>query len=807
MAGDLRQEGARPLRSAVFTLTGLECADCASQLSRAIGAMPGVVDAEAVFATARLNVTFSQDETSEDHIVRKVGDMGYGTKRERGHVEGVRGEFSLTGLDCADCATHIEDAVRHLPGVREARVNFAAATLEVVYESGEKRPDVTGVVAGMGYQARRRDSRDRGPASWRTQRKIIATIVSGSAFALGLAAERFFPQAALPLFALAVVAGGYYMARAALAALRTSKGLDINFLMSVAVIGAMAIGKWEEAAEVVCLFAAGNALAASTMDRTRAALRSLLSLAPPTASVREGHREMRKPVEEVAIGAMVVVRPGERIPLDGDVVEGESAIDESALTGEAMPVDKKPGSTVFAGTMNGRGALVVKVARTSEDGALAKIVHMVEEAQAQRAPIQQIVDRFAKVYTPAILVLAALIAVVPAILGWNDPLGWLYQALALLVVACPCALVVSTPVAVASAIASASRRGLLIKGGAFLEALGEVDVIAFDKTGTLTAGRPVVTDLVATNGYRPSELLAAAAALEHHSEHPLAEAILRKHHELQHAEEPACCDDHEPRDPLLVVENFEAFPGRGVGGRLDGRHIYVGNPLFMANRGIPADEQQPTLEKWRAEGKTPILIGEPGRLLGLLAIADAPRGEARAALAGLKAAGIKHIAMLTGDHRTVAEAIARDLGVDEVMADLMPDDKVKAMQGLLGRAGRVAMVGDGINDAPALATSTVGIAMGVRGSDAALETADMVLMQDDLRLLAPAVRLGREAMGIIKQNIAFSLGIKAVLIALAIPQILTLGMAVLGDVGTTLLVILNGMRLLRAKSLRADPAS
>jgi Cd2+/Zn2+-exporting ATPase len=807
MAADHRHEGARTLRSAVFTLTGLECADCASQLSRAIGAMPGVVDAEAVFATARLKVTFSQDAISEDHIVRKIGDMGYGTKRERGHAQGARGEFSLTGLDCADCATHIEDAVRHLPGVREARVNFGAATLEVVYEPDEKRPDVAGVVASMGYQARRRDSRDRGPSSWRTQRKIIATVASGLAFALGLAAERFLPVAALPLFAVAVAAGGYYMARAAWVALRTSNGLDINFLMSIAVIGAMAIGRWEEAAEVVCLFAAGNALAASTMDRTRAALRSLLSLAPPTASVREGHREMRKPVEDVAIGATVVIRPGERIPLDGDVIEGESAIDESALTGEALSVEKKPGSAVFAGTMNGRGALVLKVSRSAEDGALARIVHMVEEAQAQRAPIQQIVDRFAKVYTPAIIALATIIAVVPAILGWNDPLGWFYQALALLVVACPCALVVSTPVAVASAIASASRRGLLIKGGAFLEALGEVEVVAFDKTGTLTAGRPVVTDLVATNGYRPVELLAAAAALEHHSEHPLAEAILRKHHELEHAGEPACCDDDEPGEPLLVVESFEAFPGLGVGGRLEGRHIYVGNPLFMADRGVPAADQEATLERWRAEGKTPILIGEPGRLLGLLAIADAPRREARAALADLKRAGITHIAMLTGDHRTVAGPIARDLGADEVLADLMPDDKVKAVQDLLKRHGRVAMVGDGINDAPALATSTVGIAMGVRGSDAALETADMVLMQDDLRLLAPAVRLGREAMGIIKQNIVFSLGIKAILIALTVPHILTLGMAVLGDVGTTLLVILNGMRLLRARALSADPVA
>ncbi len=792
----LAHGAAVPLRSVSYSLTGLDCADCASKLQRAIAALPGVVEVDAVFATARLKVVFHPDGISENRIVGTIADMGYGTKREGGHTQGLRAEYVLDGLDCADCAAHVEKAVTALPGIREARVNFAAAMLEVVFEDGSPRPDVPSRVAGLGYQARLRESRADRP-TWKTRRKIVATIASGAGFALGLAAERILPQAAVPLFALAVAAGGYYMAKAAWVALRTSKGLDINFLMTVAVLGAIGLGRWEEAAEVVCLFAAGNALAASTMDRTRAALRGLLSMAPPTASVREGHREIRRPVEEVGIGATVHVRPGERIPLDGEVVDGQSAVDEAALTGESLPVSKRAGDGVFAGSMNGRGALEIKVTRRSDDGALARIVHLVEEAQARRAPIQQIVDRFARFYTPAILVLAALLAFGPVLLGWAEPMKWVYQALALLVVACPCALVVSTPVAVASAIASASRRGLLIKGGAFLEALGTVDAVAFDKTGTLTAGRPEVTDFVTTDGYKPAELMAIAAALEHRSEHPLAEAILRKHREI---EPTPCCCDGAASPHLVVVEEFEAFPGRGVGGRVDGRHIYVGNPPFMTEQGIPTSQAEATLEAWRGQGKTPILVGEPGRLLGLMAISDAARPEAQEALASLRRAGIRHIVMLTGDHRTVAEPVAQELGADEVLADLMPHEKVKAVQGLLGRFGRVAMVGDGINDAPALATSTVGIAMGVRGSDAALETADVVLMQDDLRLLAPAVRLGREAMAIIRQNIVFSLAIKALLIALAIPHVLTLSMAVLGDVGTTLLVILNGMRLLRARA-------
>ncbi|MBM3269864.1 MAG: cadmium-translocating P-type ATPase [Candidatus Sericytochromatia bacterium] len=795
-------EHARPLRTVSYTLTGLECADCASQLERAIAHLPGVVEAGAQFAAARLEVVFQPEAIDEARILRTISEMGYGTKQARALTAGLRAEYALDGLDCGDCAVHVEQHVSALPGVREARVNFGAAKLEVVFEQGTARPDIPAAVAALGYQARRQDAAGTG-SSWKTKRKMFATVASGLAFVGGLAAERLSPGAAWVFFAAAVAAGGFYMARAALVALRTSRGLDINFLMTVAVLGAIGLGRWEEAAEVVFLFAVGNALAASTMDKARAALRGLLSLAPPQATVREGHRELRRPVEEVQPGAVIVVRPGDRIPLDGEVVEGRSAVDQAALTGESMPVEKAPGDAVFAGSLNGLGAMAIRVVNKAEDGALARIVHMVEEAQARRAPIQQFVDRFARYYTPFVLAVAASIAIGPWLFGLPDWSGWVYQALALLVVACPCALVVSTPVAVAAALGAASRKGLLIKGGAYLEALGRVEAVAFDKTGTLTAGRPVVTDLVTTDGYRPDELLAIAAALEHRSEHPVAEAILRRHRDQTRAEPEDCCSGCRPESHLLVVDDFQAFPGRGVAGRLDGRRLFVGNPPFMVDQGVPIGAVGDTLEQWREAGMTPILVGESGRLLGLLAIADTPREEATEALRDLRAAGIRHIALLTGDHQAVAERIARDLGADEVVADLLPDAKVKAVQELLGRHERVAMVGDGINDAPALATSTVGVAMGVRGSDAALETADVVLMQDDLRLLAPAVRLGREALSIVKQNIAISLGIKAVLVALAIPQVLTLGMAVLGDVGTTLLVILNGMRLLRARALKA----
>ena len=783
-AADLPLDGGSPRpRVSTLTLTGLECADCAVSLERALAALPGVIDVNLAFSTARLKVAYTPGATDEQAIGATIGKLGYG---------------------------------------------IATAS------------DPDGDARTGSLQARSRWIQLGGS-------KTFLTLASGLAYGAGLAVHAlggpfgtripFSPQAALALFAIAILAGGYYMARAAATALKTSRGFEINLLMTLAVIGALWLGHWEEAAEVVFLFNAGNLLSGATMDRTRSALRALLALAPSHATVRQGDREFKRPLADVLPGTIVLVRPGERIPVDGEVTEGTSTVDPSALTGESMPLSRQPGDAVLAGTINGNGTLTILATQRAEDSAMARIVKLVEDAQARRTPIELRVDRFSAVYTPAVLALAGSLALIPALLGRPDARAWAYQALALLIVSCPCALAAATPVAVAAAIARASRKGLLIKGGAFLEALGRARVVVFDKTGTLTRGRPTVTDVVTADGVEPLDLLALAAALERRSEHPYGEAIVREHHRLGHDLDSRCAssdaghdepehgshDAHEHaglchHDRLRPVEDFIAIPGRGVCGTIGGQAFCIGNPQLMADRGVVAPWVSERLEAWQQEGKTAVLIGEvvpgaptggaqqpagAGRLLGALALADELRPEARRAIAGLREAGIAHIAILTGDRQGVADPLARSLGADGSFAELLPDAKVLAVRNLIARHGdAVVMVGDGINDAPALATATVGVAMGERGTAAAVETADVALVRDDLGLLAPAIKLGRQTVAIIGQNIALALLVKAALVALAFAHVLTLSVAVLGDVGTTLLVVLNGMRLLDAPAMR-----
>lgn len=800
----------RPLRASTLTLTGLDCADCATQIRKAVAALPGVVEVDLVFATAQLRVAYQPERAGEALIRKTIDNLGYGSRAEDLDPSSRRVEYVLAGLDCVECACVVEDRILDLPGVRGASVNFGAATLEVVLaEDRASRSDIVRAVASLGYRAIERRS-GRGWSFLKTGRKAIATAVSGLAFGLGVV------LGLKVLFVVAIAAGGYYMAKAAFAALRTSRGLEINFLMTVAVLGAMLLGRWEEAAEVVFLFAAGNALAASTMDRTRSELRALLQLTPTSATVREGDREIVRPLSDVCVGAIVLVRPGEGIPVDGEIVEGTSEVDPSALTGESLPLALSVGDRVLAGAVNGRGALVVRATRPAEGSAMARIVKLVEEAQRDRAPIQQMVDRFSAVYTPAVLGLAGVLAAGPALLGWSDASRWAYQALALLVVSCPCALVVSTPVAMAAAIANASRRGLLIKGGSFLEALGRTAVVAFDKTGTLTRGRPAVSEIVAMGDLGSQEVLEAAAALESQSEHPFADAITRAWHQGVHERHEVGHECHEEHDPAHddhdhpAARDVVAILGRGLTGIVHGRTLVLGNPALMVERGLDLGALGPVLERWRDEAKSAVVLAEletpkRGRVLGALALQDEVRPEAASALADLRKAGIRRIAILTGDHRAAAERLAGPLGADLVMPELMPGDKVGAIRQLLAEHRDVVMVGDGLNDAPALATATVGVAMGERGTAAALQTADVALMRDDLGLLAPAVRLGRQTMAVVAQNIALAVAIKVALLALALGHALTLGVAVLGDVGTTLLVILNSMRLLRSSAVPRRP--
>jgi len=613
--------------------------------------------------------------------------------------------------------------------------------------------------------------------------------IGGAAVAMTLANIAW-----MSLFAIAVLVGGWSnFKRAVFSIVR----LDFNMsvLMSVAVIGAVLIRAWDEAAVVAFLYSASDVLTAWSVGRARRSIRDLLDAAPPTARVVRQAGEVEVGVEDVDVGETMLLKPGEKVALDGEILQGTAAIDESSITGESVPAERGPGDTVFAGTIDTDGSLRVRVTRRVEDTTLARIIDLVEEAQGSRAPSQAFVDRFAAIYTPAVLALAAGIVLLPPLVGGQPWAPWIYRGLALLVVSCPCALVVSTPVAIVSAIGNAARNGVLVKGGVYLELMGSIKAVAFDKTGTLTRGRPELTDALVSPGAvgpdgRPltvDELLCLAASLEASSEHPLARAVLR-------GAEGRGCGAH-------AVTSFRALAGLGARGEVDGIDVRIGNLRLFEGTSV-AQAAAPLVAPLHAEGKTAMLLATDSSLLGVLAVADEVRPDARAAVSGLRAAGISHLAMLTGDNRAAAEAIAGRTGVDETRAELLPEDKVAAVKELLAEHGAVAMVGDGVNDAPALATATVGIAMGGAGTDTALETADIALMSDDLGKLPFTVRLSRATLSMIRQNIAFSLAVKLVAVALVFPGWLTLWLAILSDMGATLIVTLNAMRLLRVRDVR-----
>jgi Cd2+/Zn2+-exporting ATPase len=688
----------------------------------------------------------------------------------------------VEGMDCASCAVTVEKRVGQLPGVRRAVVNFAAGRLDAEHDPGLSLVELEAAVRDAGYGVGKNEEVERTPF-WRTPR-AISVLVSALLFAFGLALGLAgAPEGArVGSYLAAIAIGGLPIFRAALAGIRVRR-MDMNVLMSAATVGAVAIGEWAEAASVVVLFAAGNALQIYAVDRTRGAVRALAGLAPEEVLVRRDGTETLIAADEVAVGETVVVRPGERLAVDGEVIEGQTTVDESPVTGESTPVEKGPGDAVYSGSLNGSGGLLIRVTHEASESTLQRITHLVEEAQATKAPAEQFVDRFSRVYTPIVVAAAAVLAVVPPLLG-GDFGTWFYRALALLIIACPCALVISTPVTVVSGIGAASRRGILVKGGAALEAAGRLKALAFDKTGTLTEGRPVLARTVALESERcdEAEALRLAAALERRSEHPLAHAIL------------AAADGIGLPD----VERFLARPGRGAEGELGGRRYLIGSPRLFEERGIPLDHARAALAEVGRAGETPVILGDEDEPLAVFGLADSPRPEARATLEALRAAGVGELVMLTGDAEAPARRIADELGVG-YRARLLPDQKVEAVRELVAEHEDVGMVGDGVNDAPALAASSVGFAMGAAGTDVALETADIALMQDDLPKLAEAVRLARSAERIIKQNVLVSIAIKGLFVLLAPFGLVALWLAVLADMGTSIAVTLNGLRLFNRK--------
>ena len=680
--------------------------------------------------------------------------------------------FRVEGLCCATEVELVEGCLRTLPGVCSAWASAVTRRATVVHTLADG--EVERALSAAGFEAR--------PAHLaQVPRGTLAPTVAAAVLtAVGLGVWSLDAGLARLPFLAAILAGGVPVARKALERARW-RTLDMNALMTIAVLGAMTIGEWAEGATTVALFSLAQALEGRSLERARRAIAGLVALAPEQAVVRRDGREERVLPADVRTGETLVVSAGERVALDGLVVEGRSDVDQSPLTGESRPAEKGPGDGVMAGSINGRGVLTVRVTRRAAETTLARLIRRVEEAQASRAPTQDFVDRFAAAYTPGVVAVAVCLAAVPPLVGAGAFADWLYRALVLLVIACPCALVISTPVSIVSALTAASRRGTLVKGGAHLEAMGRLQAVAFDKTGTLTIGRLAVTDVVPAPDRSVAEVIEVAGALELNAGHPLGEAIVS-----------------EARERSLQAEasDVHVLPGRGVRGRVAGREALAGSHRLFDEQRLCDHRIDGALQRLEGEGKTVVLVGRPGEgLLGAVAVADTIRPEARDAVAALRRQGIE-CSMLTGDNRRTAEAIASAIGIEAWSADLLPEDKLARVRAL--RASRVAaMVGDGVNDAPALASATVGIAMGARGADAALETADVVLMAEDLRRIPETVRLGRVTRRVIVQNVALALAVKAAVLLLAVAGHGSLWAALGADMGASLLVIGNGLRLLR----------
>lgn len=682
-------------------------------------------------------------------------------------------------MDCPDCAAALEHAVKQLPGVQGARAHFGLSTLRVWSTPQVSEETLRAASEQAGFRLHPTNVHNVGDLSWR---RILQVVLASALGILGFILQQTEQSvwAYVPTYLGAVLIGGAPTFVAGWRAV-LNRSLDTNALMSIAVLGAVGLREWAEATAVVCLFALGNLLEHLATERTRRAIRTLMNSAPETAALITPNGVQNVPAEAVQVGERIRVRAGERFPLDGVVVEGHSDVDQSTITGESRPVSKAPGDEVFAGTLNQTGLLHVQVTHTYENTMLSRLIHLVEEAQEHKASLQHLVDRFARVYTPAVIALAVLLAAVPPLI-WGDFSRWFFRSLSLLLIACPCALVISTPVALVAALGSASRRGVLIKGGIFIEAMAQIRTFIYDKTGTLTTGQMRLREVQPLDSYSPQQILALSAAVETASTHPLAEAL----------REAVKQSDTQ----LPTAHSVRVAPGKGVYGFIDGKECRVGSADFAC---VNLTQDLPLLSDGEGQQSAQAWVFYDGKTIGRLLFEDMRRTEAAAVVHELRRLGIHHHVMLSGDMAPIAQRVASELGLDEVHAPLLPEQKVEAVKKLRMQFGNLAMVGDGINDAPALKVATVGIAMGAVGSDVAIEAADIALMNDDLRLLPYLVRLSRATLSIIRQNIAFSIGTKLVLLMIAAPGYLPLWLAVMGDMGVSLLVTLNALRLVSGR--------
>jgi Zn2+/Cd2+-exporting ATPase len=789
---------------------GMDCGGCAKTIEATLQQLAGVAEAKVSFATERLGVTYDPQQVDEASIRDRVTALGYtiaaipnqptldqalSTRTLQAHVG---------GMDCGGCAKTIAANLQQMAGITEATVNFASERLNVTYSPQQvseaeilKRvtdlsytvePDQTADAAtDAGDSAENsaapvpsRRSNLGGWQFWLKTRRGQTVVLSGIGLLLGLMAERLLslPLIAQGFYAISLIIAIVPILRAAWIALKLRRA-DMNLLMTLAAIGAAILGQWFQGALVIFLFALGTTLQNFTLGRTRNAIRDLMDLTPTTATVRRNGQEVSVTVEGIQLGELLTIRPGQRIALDGIVISGVSTVDQSPITGESLPETKEKGDHVFAGTLNQTGFLEVEVTHTVRDTTVARIVHLVEEAQESRAPIQQWVDRFSAIYTPIVLLLAAGIALVPPFLSAQPFQVWFYKALVLLVIACPCALVIATPVSLISAIGAATRQGVLFKGGNALEAAGRLTTLAFDKTGTITQGMPVVQRVHPLGSLSANMVLLIAASLEQQSEHPFAKAIVTQ----------ATTQGLELEPP----ESFTAIPGKGIWAKFGQAIYFVGNRRLFEEQGIELSATAKSLlAEIESQGQTPVLIGTQQRVVGAIALADGLRLESTEAVHLLKRIGLKRLVMLTGDRSAVAQQVAQQVGIEEYQAELLPEDKLQAIY-KLRRTGVVGMVGDGINDTPALASAHVSFAVGK--IDVALEAADIVLVGNDLRRLGDAIQLSRRTLSVIQQSITVALVLNATFIILGVLGVIGLPIAVLEDMGSSLLVTLNAMRL------------
>ncbi|MEQ9398923.1 MAG: heavy metal translocating P-type ATPase [Longimicrobiales bacterium] len=776
---------------------------CVERLQRYLNGHRGIIDVHVVTeedaSDALLCVHYDSDLMGLGDAERIARRAGARVTERYGHAT-----LPLRAVDGEDAARRIEAGLRAMDGVLHAAVSLPAQRARVEFDRRLTDADAVGKeLEDMGYgqappatvkqeeASGRRGLLDR----LRSHVELAMSVGAGLLLISGWAGERWLglPGAvALTLYAGAYVLGAWDLVRHWAAALRKGNlTFDIDLLMLVAALGAATLGEWAEGAFLLFLFSLAHALEHMALDRARGAIRALADLAPATARVRRDGQVVDVPVEGVQTGEWVIVRPGERIPVDGVVRKGRSAVNQAPITGESVPVEKIEGDDVFAGTINGDGAVHIETTRAAGDRTLDRVIQLVEEAQTKKAPTERLTERFERVFVPLVLVAAVALSVLPAVLGWWSWSTSFYRSMALLVAASPCALAIGTPSAVLAGIAQAARNGVLIKGGVHLEKLGGVAALAMDKTGTLTVGRPEVTDVVPAEGVTADELLRVAGAVEKNSQHPLAEAVVRKAEEEDLA--------------LPEAGDLESRSGRGVRSSLEGRTVEIGNLRLWEESGVSVpDPVRADVRRLGGGGKSVMVVRHGERWLGTLGLADRPRPGVGEVLDRIRAQGVGTLVMMTGDNQGVAEAVAREVGIDEVKAGLLPEDKVDAVKELLARHAGVAMVGDGVNDAPALATADVGIAMGGAGTAAALETADIALMGDDLAGIPFTVGLSRRTRAVIRQNLGISLAVIALLIVATTTGFFGIGPAVLVHEGSTLLVVGNALRLLRYRPRAGD---